>query len=135
LYIRVSGVVSECLSFLKRTGKRPSGPEEALIFIWDNHRYSIANFILQLNVASIKYSFAHADEILAKINALKQYYVYASRNFFTSACVAVMWRIPPPNSNPSFEMSAIFSPWKLMTFSQCKTRSSLQFRDLFYCLW
>jgi len=27
---------------------------------------------------------------------------------FISACVAVMWRIPPPNSNPSFEVSALF---------------------------
>ena len=33
--------------------------------------------------------------------------------FFTSACVAVMWRIPPPNSSPSFEMSAIFQPVKI----------------------
>ena len=48
-----------------------------------------------------------ADEILPKINALKQYYV-RKQELFTSACVAVMWRIPPPNSSPSFEMSAIF---------------------------
>jgi len=30
--------------------------------------------------------------------------------------VAVMWHIPPPNSNPSFEKYAIFLPVKLMTF-------------------
>jgi len=55
----------------------------------------------------MKYSFAQADKILPKINALKNI-TYASRNFFTSACVAVMWHIPPPNSSPSFAVSAIF---------------------------
>jgi len=56
-----------------------------------------------------EHSFAQADEILPKINALKQYYVRKQELFFTSACVAVMWRIPPPNSSPSFEMSAILA--------------------------
>jgi len=27
--------------------------------------------------------------------------------------VAVMWRIPPPNSSPSFEVSATFTPVKI----------------------
>ena len=27
---------------------------------------------------------------------------------FTSACVAVMWHIPLPNSSPTFDLSAIF---------------------------
>ena len=41
---------------------------------------------------------------------------YASRNLLTSGGprvnndVVVMWCIPPPNSSPSFEVSAIFSP-------------------------
>jgi len=34
--------------------------------------------------------------------------MFASKNLFTSACVAVMWHIPPPSSSPSFEVSAIF---------------------------
>jgi len=39
------------------------------------------------------------------------------------------------NSNPSFEVSAIFSPWKLQTFSHWEFPRSLQSRDLiFYCL-
>ena len=47
-----------------------------------------------------------------------------------------MWRIPPPNSSPTSTCPPFFAPWKLMTFSQCKTWSSLQSRDyLFYCLW
>ena len=47
---------------------------------------------------------------------------YASRNLFTSAVprvncdAAVVWRIPPPNRNPSFEVSAIFPPVKLVKF-------------------
>jgi len=45
--------------------------------------------------------------------------MYASRNFFTSACVAVMRRIPPPNSSPSFEVSAIFCPVKIEDIFVC----------------
>ena len=61
----------------------------------DNHRYSIANFNFNLTFAAsanlrvinvfiiiiintlqqLYYSYAQADEILPKINALKQYYV------------------------------------------------------------
>ena len=32
---------------------------------------------------------------------------------FTSACVAVNWRIPPPNGSPTFDVSAIFQPVKI----------------------
>jgi len=53
-----------------------------------------------------------------------------------NADVVVKWCIPPPNSSPSFEVSAIFSPWKLRIFSHWKFPMSLQSRDLiFYCLW
>ena len=46
-----------------------------------------------------------------------------------------MWCIPPPNSSASFKVSAIFSPWKLRTFSQWEFPRSIQSRDLiFYCL-
>ena len=71
----------------------------------------------------------------ALINALKQYLRTQAGTSFTSACVAVMWRIPLPNSSPTSTCPPFFAPWKLMTFSQCKTWSSLQSRDyLFYCL-
>jgi len=74
--------------------------------------------------------------MLLKINALKQYLRTQAGTSFTSACVAVMWRIPPPNSSPTSTCPPFFAPWKLMTFSQCKTWRSLQSRDyLFYCLW
>jgi len=47
-----------------------------------------------------------------------------------------MWRIPRPIAARLSTCPPFFSPWKLTTFSQCKTRSSLQSRDyLFYCLW
>jgi len=48
--------------------------------------------------------------MLLKINALKQYLrLKQAGTSFTSACVAVMWRIPLPNSSPTFDVSAIFS--------------------------
>jgi len=50
--------------------------------------------------------------ILTRKNSIR----YAGRNFFTSACVAVVWRIPLPDSSPSFEVSAIFLSVKLVTF-------------------
>jgi len=74
--------------------------------LWDNHHYSIANFQLQLNINTLQ-QLNILSRKQPKINALKQYYV-CKKELFTSACVAVMWRIPPPNSSPSFEMSAIF---------------------------
>ena len=54
--------------------------------LWDNHRYSIANFnfntLQQLNILSRK----QADEILPKINALKQYYVHEQELFYFRLC-------------------------------------------------
>jgi len=61
--------------------------------------------------------------------------MYASRNFFTSACVAVMWRIPPPNSRPSFEVSAIFPLHEIGDISSMVIGLSSQSRNCrFYCL-
>ena len=75
-----------------------------------NRRYSISNFNFNLTV--VKYSFAQASEILPKINVFKQYYVRKQKlvNFRprVHSDVVVMWCIPPPNSSPSFEVSAIF---------------------------
>jgi len=49
--------------------------------------------------------FAQADEILPKINALKQYYVHKQELLYFRLCSsAVMWHIPPPNSSPPFEV-------------------------------
>jgi len=57
--------------------------------------------------------------MLPKINALKQYFPTQAGTYFTSACVAVMWRIPPPNSSPTFEVSAIFCPVKIYDIFVC----------------
>jgi len=51
--------------------------------------------------------------MLPKINALKQYLRTQAGTSFTSVCVAVMWRIPPPNSSSTFDVSAIFYPVKI----------------------
>jgi len=53
------------------------------------------------------------DEILPKINLLKQYYITTQAGTCLLPRVncdvaAVMWRVPPPNSSISFEVSAIF---------------------------
>jgi len=56
--------------------------------------YSIANFnfnfnfnFANFNVAAIKYSFAQADEIVPKINALKQYYVRKQELLYFRLCI------------------------------------------------
>jgi len=46
--------------------------------LWDNQRYSIANFNFNLTVimfAAVTYSFAQVGEILPKINVFQQYYI------------------------------------------------------------
>jgi len=50
--------------------------------------YSIANFIFNLTLipAAIKHSLAQADEILPKINALKQYYVRKQELLYFCLC-------------------------------------------------
>jgi len=64
--------------------------------------------------------------MLPKINALKQYLRTQAGTSFTSACVAVMWRIPPPNSSPTSTCPPFFGPWKLMTFSFAQVMRSVQ---------
>jgi len=51
-----------------------------------------------------------ADEILPKINALKQYYIHKQEIDYkhVNCNVAVMWRIPPPNRSLSSEVSEVF---------------------------
>jgi len=55
-----------------------------------------------------------ADGILPKIIAFKQYYL-RQQELITVHVIqrrTVMWRIPPPNSRLSFEVSAIFWGWQ-----------------------
>ena len=67
---------------------------------------------------------------MPKINAFKQYYARNQDLVYFRAC------IPPPNSSPSFEVSAIFPPVKLMTFLSMEILISMQSRKLvYYCLW
>ena len=118
----LSEISRELCHHRKRAKKMAS---TAAYHLRDNHRYSITNFNLV-----IKYSFAQADEILLKINALKNI-TYTSRNFFTSAYVAVMWHIPPPNSSLSFEVSAIFCPLKIEYISSAELMRSVQSRIIY----
>ena len=63
--------------------------------------------------------FAQTDEILPKINELKQCLRMQAGTSFTSACVAVMWRIPPPNNSSSVEVSGTFCPVKIEDIFVC----------------
>ena len=76
--------------------------------LWDDHRYSIANSNFNLTVFRLQAGTC----LLLHVNS----------------DVVVMWCILPPNSSPSFEVSTIFSPWNLRTFSQWKIPSSTQSR-------
>ena len=79
-----------------------------------------------------------ADEILPKINALKQYLRTQAGTSFTSACVAVMWCIPPPISSPTLACPPFFAPWKLMTFLSAQVMRSVQssiiYSIVYYCI-
>jgi len=58
--------------------------------------------------------------MLPKINALKQYYLRTQAGTsFTSACVAVMWRIPPPNSSRLGRVRQFFCPVKIDDIFVC----------------
>ena len=78
-------------------------------------------------------SWRQANDVIAP-GWLKQYLRTQAGTAFTSACVAVMWRIPPPNSSPTSTCPPYFSPCKLMTFSSAQVMRSLQSRNLYILL-
>jgi len=58
----------------------------------------------QLNILSRK------QTKYCRKNNIKQYLRTQAGTSFTSACVAVMWRIPPPNSSPTSTFPPYFAP-------------------------
>jgi len=99
--------------------------------LWDNHRYSIANFNFSLTFAAVNRCFAQAGEIFPKINVFQQCYVRKQElvNFcawtpMSLWCGVFLRPIAARLSNcPPF-----FVPWKLRTFSQWKFPNSIQSR-------
>jgi len=86
--------------------------------LWDNHCYSIANF--NFNLTLIRCSsliFFRASRRNIAENKRVSTILCTQAGTCLLPCVnsdvVVMWNIPPPNSSPSFEVSAIFRPVKI----------------------